>query len=114
MEERQEAESQGLDLHAGIAVLRRRIRLVLICVAAVGGSALGFSLLQQTQYSATASLLFQEPGFDASLFGGTPPSNQDPTREAATNTALASLQGVADGTAEALGKASPATTSPPR
>ena len=53
--------------------------------------------------SATASLLFQDPGFDASLFGGTPPSNQDPTREAATNTALASLHGVADRTAKTLG-----------
>ena len=101
--ETQEAQSQGADLRAMAGLLRRRITLVLICVAAVGGSALCFSLVQETKYSASASLLFQDPGFDSSLLGGTPTTNQDPTREAATNIALASLHGVAERTAQTLG-----------
>ena len=96
--------ARGLDLPAALAVLRRRIWLVLLCVTVAAGSALALSLLQQAEYSATASLLFRSPDVSGNLLGGeASPGAQDPTREAATNTALASLQVVADRTAKALG-----------
>src|SRR3954449_7537692 len=88
---------------AVMRMLRRRIGVVLICALLVPAAALVFSLSQQKQYSATASLLFRDPQLDQK-FSGSPifaPSS-DPTREAATNVKLASLGTVADRTSKAL------------
>lgn len=83
-------------------VLRRRILVVVGCVVLVAGAALALSLLQTKEYSATASLLFRDPGFDQRLFGSQTFSTQDPAREAATNLNLVSLDAVADLTADKL------------
>src|SRR4051812_10268783 len=93
----------GSDLEGILKVLRRRSWLVALTFLLVAGSALGLSLSQQKQYSATASLLFRDPGFDQKLFGASalPPST-DPAREAATNVQLVSLRTVADRTARRL------------
>jgi capsular exopolysaccharide synthesis family protein len=65
--------------------------------------AVGISLLQEKQYSATASLLFRNPGFAQDLFGSSStPAVTDPTREAATNEKLVGLQVVAERTAKKL------------
>jgi capsular exopolysaccharide synthesis family protein len=86
-----------------LGVLRRRALLVLLCVVVVGGLALGASLLQQKEYSASASLLFRNPGFAEDLFSTTPtPVNPRPEREAATNAKLVGLQVVAERTAKQL------------
>lgn len=85
-----------------LGVLRRRILVILGCVVLVAGAALGFSLLQTKEYSATASLLFRDPGFDQKLFGSQAFNSTDPVREAATNLNLVSLDAVADLTAEEL------------
>jgi tyrosine-protein kinase len=85
-------------------VLRRRIGVALICALIVPATALAYSYAQEKEYSASASLLFRDPGFTQKLFG-TPfftPSS-DPDREAATNLRLVSLGVVAGRTANALG-----------
>lgn len=107
----QEAPTQATERsHSGrneleriLRVLRRRFGLIALCALAVTGSALGFSLIQQKQYSATADLLFRDAQLDQKLFGSTvlPPST-DPTREAATNVKLVSLEVIAGRTSKAL------------
>lgn len=69
----------------------------------MGAAVLALSLSQQTQYTATASLLFRDPQLDQKLFGSTflAPST-DPDREAATNVRLVSLDVVADRTQRRL------------
>jgi len=77
---------------------------MVLAVALVTASALGFSLSQKKQYSASASLLFRDPQLDQKLFGSSfVAPNTDPTREAATNLQLVSLGTVAARTAQALG-----------
>ena len=99
----EEADAQQSDLGGVIAVLRRRAGLILLCVVTATVGAVGISLVQQKQYSASASLLFRNPGFAESLFGNsvTTPAT-DPTREAATNEKLVGLEIVAKRTAEHL------------
>jgi succinoglycan biosynthesis transport protein ExoP len=84
--------------------LRRRWPLVVLCAALAAGVALAISLAQEKQYTATASLLFRDPGFDKALFGAfSLPDSEDPGRQAATNTNLVSLPVVADRVARELG-----------
>lgn len=85
-----------------IAGLFRRTPLIVACTLLTAGAALVFSLLQTKQYTADASLLFRDPGYDQRLFGGTSVYT-DPQREAATNVSLISLDAVADRAAAALG-----------
>ena len=86
-----------------LAGLLRRAPLIVGCALLAAGAALVFSLLQTKQYTADASLLFRDPGFDQRIFGSSGAPAQDPTREAATNITLVSLDVVADRTAAALG-----------
>src|SRR3954468_12950968 len=89
---------------AVMRMLRRRIGVVLICALLVPAAALAFSLSQEKQYSASASLLFRDPQLDQKFSGSTvfAPSS-DPNREAATNAKLGSLGVVAARTSKALG-----------
>jgi len=77
-------------------MLRRRLPIILLVVALSSGGTLAFSLLTEKKYTATAKLLFRDPGFDQKLFGSSvlAPS-QDPAREAATNVALVGLDTIA-------------------
>src|SRR4051794_18204951 len=86
-----------------VRTLRRRIVVLVACLVVVPGAAFVYSITQQKQYSATASLLFRDPQLDQKLFGSTvfAPST-DPAREAATNAKLASLEVVAARTSKAL------------
>jgi polysaccharide biosynthesis transport protein len=101
-------EAQKKEDHAAplmvLRMLRRRIGVVLLCAVLLPAAALVFSLAQEKEYSATASLLFRDPQLDQKLFGSTvfAPST-DPAREAATNAKLASLEVVAARTSKALG-----------
>jgi capsular exopolysaccharide synthesis family protein len=88
-----------------LAILRRRAWLIIVCAVIVTLVAVGLSLLQEKQYSASASLLFRNTGSAENLFGndgGTTPVI-DPAREAATNEKLVGLQVVARRTARHLG-----------
>jgi succinoglycan biosynthesis transport protein ExoP len=97
-----ESAARG-DLEQVLAVLRRRAGLIALCFAVTAGAALGFSLLQEKQYSASASLLFRDPGFADDLFGASVTlASPDPAREAATNVKLVGLDVVAERTAERL------------
>lgn len=75
----------------------------MIGVVLVPCSALAFALTSEKQYAATAKLLFRDPGFDQKLFGSTVlgPS-QDPSREAATNVGLVSLDNISARAARTL------------
>ncbi|HEV7562655.1 MAG TPA: polysaccharide biosynthesis tyrosine autokinase, partial [Solirubrobacterales bacterium] len=80
------------------------LRLILLCLVVAAAAATGFSLLQTKEYTASASLLFRNPGFAEDVFGTSPSSSPtDPTREAATNQQLVGMQVVAGRTAKVLG-----------
>src|SRR4051794_14333532 len=87
-----------------LGVLRRRRWTILVCVALCGAAALAVSLAQTKQYTASATLLFRDPGFDQKLFGSSflPPST-DAEREAETNVELVSLDSVAARAARSAG-----------
>lgn len=108
----EEDAARQSDLERVLVVLRRRAWLILLCVVVAGGAAFGFSKLQQKEYSASASLLFRNPGFAEDLFGSTTPGfNSDPTREAATNEKLVGLAVVGARAAKFLPGLSPGEVS---
>lgn len=94
---------ESLSLEDFLRILARRWWLVAFSCVAVAAIAVGYSLTQRQQYTASASLLFRDPGFDQKLFGTSffVPSI-DPVREAATNSTLVSLPTIANRTASAL------------
>ncbi len=94
---------RSADLAAILRAIRRRAWLVLVCALLSVAAAAAVSLSQEKEFTATAALLFRDPGLDQKLFGSTylPPSS-DPAREAATNVKLVSLEVVADRTARRL------------
>src|SRR4051794_7136790 len=61
-----------------VRVLRNRSWLIVACLATVTGVALFGSLLQEKQYTATASLLFRDPGFAQNVFGTDFQAQTDP------------------------------------
>jgi len=86
-------------------VIAQRWIFVVVSVVLISGLAWGYSNAQQKQYEATASLLFRDPAFDQKLFGSTFfQPNQDPDREALTNTTLVGFDIVAQRAARALGQ----------
>jgi receptor protein-tyrosine kinase len=93
-----------LSLRGTLRVLRRRIGVVLLSIIAVPLGAYLIASSQPTEYTASASLLFRDPGLDQKLFDSSfsPPAT-DPARNAATNARLVSLDIVAQRTAEQLG-----------
>jgi succinoglycan biosynthesis transport protein ExoP len=85
------------------ATLQRHAGLIVLCTVLTAAAAFGVSELQQKQYSASASLLFRNPGFAEDLFGTTAATTStDPTREAATNERLVGLKAVSVRAAEHL------------
>ena len=88
-----------------LQVLRRRFGVLLLVVVLVPAAAFVFSILQDKQYTAKATLLFRDPQLGQQLFGSTLVSDNsnDAAREAATNLELVSLDAVASKTAQALG-----------
>jgi succinoglycan biosynthesis transport protein ExoP len=95
--------SRTLDLERLLRILRRRGWLILLCLVAVTASAVAFSLRQDKQYAATASLLFRDPAVDRTLFQTSYTPSVDPQRQSATNVRLVSLPSVANNTAARLG-----------
>lgn len=85
----------------GLAIARRNLLLLAICLVTVPAAALAYSLLQTPQYTASASLLFGTQSIESQLFELTP-TDSDPQREAATNLKLVSVDQVAVRTARAI------------
>jgi succinoglycan biosynthesis transport protein ExoP len=97
--------AEGLDLPAIAGILQRRAWLIVLCVALTALAAVGLALRQDKQYTATASLLFRDPGFGQRLFGSdfaTP--FEDPKRVEETNIRIAGLKIVAAKAAAAFGE----------
>lgn len=91
------------ELERAIKIVRRRAGVIAICAFGLALGALAFSLSQPKEYSATASLLFRNPGFADELFGTVPSQvNPEPAREAATNERLVGLRIVAERSARLL------------
>ena len=102
MTKQHEHDEQGAPV--ALRLLRRRLGVLIACAILIPAAAVAFSLAQQKQYSATASLLFRDPQFDQKLFGSTfIQQSGDPARQAATNVRLVSLEVVASRTSRALG-----------
>jgi polysaccharide biosynthesis transport protein len=76
--------------------------VVLSCIL-VPAAIFALSKSQEKEYTAVASLLFRDAGFDQTLFNSqTFPRSTDPEREAATNVQLVSLDTVAERTGNRL------------
>jgi capsular exopolysaccharide synthesis family protein len=86
-----------------LLALRRRWRIIVVCVLLGLAASIALSKAQQRQYTASASILFRDPGIDQQLFGYSAfsPSNDQPS-QAATNMALVSLPTVDSRTGAAL------------
>lgn len=86
-----------------LAIAQRNAKLLAICAVLVPLVALTYSLIQEPRYTASASLLFRDPGLDEKLFGGTSLFQEDdPQRAAATNLKLVSLREISERTAAEL------------
>jgi tyrosine-protein kinase len=81
----------------------RRAWLVVLCAVVGAAVAYGLSENQPKQYTATASLLFQQSEFSQDLFGFSASQLIDPTTEQATSISLASQPVISLLTARRLG-----------
>lgn len=106
-------EDQNWNFEHWLRVIRVRWWIVVLCTVVTAVAAVGFSLTQRKMYTASASLLFRDPGFDQMLFGvSILPQQSDPTVQGATNIDLLSLPTVAARTSAALhGELSPGQVS---
>ena len=59
--ERSSEHTDGWDVYRVIEALRRRVGLVVLCIVLVPLAALGLSLAQEKQYTATIAILFRNP-----------------------------------------------------
>ena len=95
-----------------LSVLRRRWRIIVVCLLLGLAASIALSKAQQNEYTASASILFRDPGIDQQLFGYSAfsPSTDQPS-QAATNIALVSLPTVESRTSAALHMSSEAVRS---
>ena len=86
-----------------LVALRRRWRMIVVCVLLGLAASIALSQVQQREYTASASILFRDPGIDQQLFGYSAflPSIDQPS-QAATNMALVALPTVESRTSAAL------------
>src|SRR5215212_3574603 len=94
--------SEDLGESTLLSALRRRWWVIALCFVLTAGAAFVFSKSQTKKYSASATLLFRDPGFSR-IFGSSSFEFTDPDREAATNQDLVGLGAIADLTAKKVG-----------
>lgn len=100
----QRLEQDTIDFGQALRVLRRRLPLILLCVAVVAGAAFAFSKQQTKEYTATASLDFGGTNaFAQRILGLTPSGSSSQVVEQASNVELVSLGDTATRTARLLG-----------
>lgn len=101
-----DTESDQLNLEHVLAVLRRRWWLVALLAVVAAAAAFALSRIQQKQYTATASLVFQNPELSQQASGlqvlPTSPS-QDPVIMATNIQLLTQQSGIAASTARLVG-----------
>ncbi len=83
-------------------VLRRRAPLIVLCAVLVGGAAFAFSERQTKQYSATASLVFDNNQLNQQAAGLAGASSNIPRAQQSTNVKLVELGEAANRTATLL------------
>jgi tyrosine-protein kinase len=66
------AQSDHLNLEAVVAVLRRRWRVIILLTVLAGAASFVLSKQQRKQYTATASVVFQDPGVSQQASGVQP------------------------------------------
>ncbi len=96
-----DSEQTNLTLQQALGVLRRRAPWVLLCVVLAGGAAFAYSKHQTKQYTATASLLFNNSQLSQQL-AGLPVTTS--TNQQATNVKLVQLGDMSEKTASLLFK----------
>jgi succinoglycan biosynthesis transport protein ExoP len=92
-----------LTLHRVLAISRRRAPIALACVLIAVAVSLAYSLTAQKQYTATASLLFNNAPLSQQIAGLQPGVNPNPISQQDTNLQLVSLGDMARKTATQLG-----------
>jgi len=91
------------DFDRVLRILRRRKLVIIACFIVVPVAALAFSLSQRKEYSATTTLLFQDPQLTSQITGSlTVVPDEDPARVAATSIQLSQLNVVSEDTTAAL------------
>jgi non-specific protein-tyrosine kinase len=99
------------DLSDLLGVMRRRAGVIVLAVVVAVGAALFYSSRQPKKYQSTAKLLFRPLLLDVQVTGlPLQLPSSDPTREAATNVGLASLENVRALAAASLGPGYSAST----
>ena len=99
-----DTEQTNLSLEQVVGVLRRRAPWILLCLVVVVGAAYGFSKSQTKQYTATASLVFNNNQLSQQVAGLPAVTSSDPTAQEATNVELVQLGDMAAKTARLLGQ----------
>ena len=96
--------SSAVSLRGTLRVLRRRLWLIALCTLVVPVSVLAYSLAQQKEYRASASLLFRDSGLASLVDPSQAVAARQPDDTATgTNLGLAGLDVVASATARKLG-----------
>ena len=98
-----ETQSRPLGLDWALRAFARRWVIILACFLAGGAAAYLVTRSQERRYASTATLLFRDPGFDRTLFGGVNLSGDRPERIAATNISLVQSPEIARRAARRLG-----------
>ena len=81
----------GLNLEQVLAILRRRAPLIVFCSLIVGAAAFVFSEQQPKQYTASASLVFNNNAISQELAGLPTTASTDPATQQQTNLSLVKL-----------------------
>lgn len=97
-------DSVGLNPERALNVLRRRALLIVLCMVLAGGAAFGYSKRQVTQYTATASLVFNNNQTNQQAAGLQAVSVNNQQAQQNTNVKLVQLGDMATKTAASLGQ----------
>ena len=99
-----DTEQTNLSFEQVLGVFRRRASWILLCCVLVTVAAYGFSRHQTKQYTATASLVFNNQQLGQQIAGLPAVGNSDPTAQQDTNVKLVQLGDMAARTAGLLGQ----------
>lgn len=94
--------SEGLTIERALAVIRRHVLLIALCVGVVAGVAFAYSSSQPKKYTATASLSFNSNQLSEQV-AGLSETNGDLAAQQASNLALVKLGDLAASTASIVG-----------
>ncbi len=94
---------EEVNLERSLGFLRRRAPWILLCVFLAAGAAFAFSKHQTKEYTATASVVFNENQLSQQIAGLVPTSSNNAVAQQATNVQLLQLGRTAEKTASLLG-----------